>query len=394
MVPLLAARGSTQLASALVAVLVARAVGPQRFGLFAGLTAIAAVVVGGSSSGLPVLALRRVASNTAGRGFTTALWTAALRMGALATVLTVLLASLLYGMREAGSFAVMASCAFIALTLLTTISALASGQGRFFAAAGGELAGAVVTVGLVGLALAAGLGIGGALASMAIGPLAGAALIGRKVDRLDHPETPEAHGRLTFAELLPFIALGLASTGYLRLDATLLGPLTDAATLGLYAAAYRVLGVFSLIGSAFGTVFFARVAASPTEAGPVKAATFLLLTVVAVPAVVIFIFAPSIVTAAFGSSYAGAAGPLRILMLSVLPWSMYWPTAHFLNAAGRERHFATILAVATCVNIAALVALSGRLGAAGAATAWVVAECVTMLLCLLALRRWIRPSAP
>lgn len=393
MVPLLAARGGTQLAAAVVAVLVARAVGPDRFGLFAGLTALASVVVGGSSSGLPVLALRRVASKTAARGFTRALCATALRMGAVATALTVLLAWLLYRSPTAAGFAVIASGAFVALTLLTTVSASASGNGRFSDAAAGELAGAGVTVAMVVLSLSMGLGIGGALASMAVGPLAGAVLIGRRVSGLE-PGTPEQHGRLGFRELLPFIALGLASTGYLRLDAALLGPLTDASTLGLYAAAYRVLGVFSLIGSAFGTVFFARVAASPGDRRPVKKATLLLLGVVAVPAGLIFVFAPFLVTALFGPSYSGAAAPLRILMVSVLPWSLYWPSAHFLNASGRERQFAAILAVATAVDLAALTVLSARLGAAGAATAWLLAESVTLLLCILALRRPPQPAEP
>lgn len=390
MVPLIAARGSTQLGTAIVAVIVARSVGPDGFGVFSGLLAVASIVVGGSSSGLPVLAIRRVASGCVADGFPQALSATALRLGAAASVVAVFVDVNLFGLSSAITLGSLAAASSVALTLLTTVSAIRSGRGEYHTSALGEFLGGCGTVIFAALALRIGLGLGGVYAAMTLGSLVGMAFMARRL-RAGGGDRNGERSKVRLRELVPFIALGFASTGYVRMDATILGAITTPSTLGQYAAAYRVLGIFTLFGSAFGTVFFAKVSANRQDRRDLLRATCFFGLLVGVPAVAIFLLASKLVVLVFGISYAAAALPLRVLLLSVLPYGLYWPTAHFLNASGRERSFATILVVGTAVDVVLLVVLAPRFGPAGAAAAWAAAEFTTMILCGIVL--WgLRPT--
>lgn len=385
MLPLLAARGATQLGSAIVSILVARSVGPDRFGVFAGILAISAIVVGGSTSGLPLLAMRRAATGRGTRRFALSLCAAATRIGLAAALLTIPINTALFGARNALILGSIAAAGSISLTALTTLSAIRSGQQKYLVSAAGELCGSLTTVALAGLALGLGLGSGGALVALAAGPLVGALIILR--DLKASSVQGQSRPRVAVRELLPFIALGFASTGYLRVDVLTLSAFVSQKEVGYYAAAYRILGVFTLLGSAFGTVFFSRISARGGDLSELRRACTRFSLLTGIPAAIAFILASQVISAVFGEAYTGAVGPLRVLLLATVPYGLYWPIALYLNALGWERQFAVILAAGAITDVALIALTAPSIGATGASAAWALSETLTLVLCVVLIWR-------
>lgn len=347
---------------------------------------MASVVVGGSCSALPALALRHVASGLPLGGFSKALLLQLFRIGSVAAVVTIGVDVYVFGATSAIRLGTLAAAASLALALLTTLSAVRSGQRRYLLASGGELLGGFMTLAFASIGIALGYGLPGALLGLTLGPIAGASLMVRGL-LTDRAGNSRRSVDLGLKKLLPFITLGFAGTGYIRADQVLLAAVSSQIVLGQYSAAYRVVGIFTLLGSAFGTIFFSLASSDPHNISSLKRATLLFATLVSVPALIFFAFANDIVVTLFGASYLPAAGTLRILLLAIVPYGLYWPTAQYLIASGRERTYAMILVTSTATDMLLLIMLAPRLGASGAAAAWVAAETVTFLLCSIAVWR-------
>lgn len=392
MAPLVVARASTQLAALLGSVLVARRLGAEALGIYTAVVAVSGVFVGGTTSGLPVLVTRRTATGSLSKTQFGRLLALGAGIGGAAALGAVATSVAVTGWSDGLRFGPLGALAFLLLAGLTILAAVGAGLRRFGLVAAAEGCGGLATVGLIALALELGWGLGGAFAAMVIGPALGASVLAPVTAGMGG----ESRGpQVTLSELVPFIALGAAYSGYLRVDAILLGPIAGATSLGQYAAAYRVLGVFALLGSSFGTVFFPRLSADPDDRDLLRRATATLVLLVLPVAGALFAGAPFVLRTVFGPEFEVAAAPLRILLLSVVPYAFYWPMAHSLNARGCERSVAKVLVTAMVLDITLVALLGPGMGARGAAWAWVATETTTLVACHVVLtRRWPRDRRP
>ncbi len=386
---LVAARGMAQLGMFTATVSVARGLGRSGLGTYAVVTSIGALVVGSFGSGVPALALREIAAGRGGGAFLRRLAQVEVVMTAVATLGCAVLCAVFVGGWAGFGYGLLVGLAYILTSMVLLGSAARAGRGQYRRAAMGEgLMGVVQAVATVG-ALAAGWGLEGALAAIALGALAGALSLWCGL-RLGAGSATPPPGRRMLRQSLPFVGLGLANGGYLRMDAIVVGAVATSEILGVYSAGYRALGPFSLVASGFGTVFYARLSRSSPEGGEwhrVRRQGRLMLVALIAPAVAVaFVAMPRVVAWIYGPEFSAATGPARILLLSVLALAWYWPDAHALNAAGRERTWVLILASGVVLDVALVVAFVPHLGAAGAAWAWVATECFLLVGVSLAAR--------
>jgi O-antigen/teichoic acid export membrane protein len=275
----------------------------------------------------------------------------------------------------------------------SALAALDDYQWAAFGFAGGSIAGAVLTLALVGHGIVAfgwGLALNGALSLLIpLVPLLRRHGLGRPDERLGH----------RLLELGEGIALPLALQGlYLVAYRFASGLGSGRATTFGYAyliAAFLVAITASSV-ALVATVPFAREASSPSRvAKHVVAISWLSLALVAGAAGVLALVSERIVRIALGPSYGGATGAeLGRLVVYLAPWmvvSVALTVAYpLVFTRGRRRWLPLLAAAAVCTQVLvawaarAAFGLAGVAGALGLTTALVLA---VLLARLGALRR-------
>jgi O-antigen/teichoic acid export membrane protein len=387
------ARGLTQLGTFGAGLLVARYLGPDTFGQYAVLLAISTIVVSGPGSGIPVLAQRESAAGRATKDMVRGLLAATLLATTVGVSALAVAGHLLIGGSGGALDGLFAGGSAVILSVAALGSAINSGHGHFRSAAAGEAMIGLLLPTVTACSLLLGLGLGGALGALLVGAAPGALfLVGaarRASDTGSHGPSSSLKGYLSRAT--PFAALGLANGGYGRLDTVVLRLVAGSTTAGLYAAAYRILAPMAILLSGFGSVFFSRLLASgPAWRAIHRRGRWMLLTAISPLIVVAILAAPLLVKVVYGPNFSGAATPARILAVSVIPLALYWPSAHALNAFGRQRTWTGILLGGLGLD-ALLVALLGRWwGADGTALAWVFTEVIVLAAVQVAAGRLVR----
>lgn len=377
-IELVLARSLSQAGLAVAVILIARETGVAGLGRYALLTAAGSVMVSSVWSGGAVLATRHAGS--------TASWSSGLvrKLSALsvAGAAGVLLTGWLAGEERWTAASLIAAMAYLVSGGVAFASGVLCGLGRIRHAAIGEgIAGVLLPV-LTGVALALGLRLTGALLAIAAASAVALAVMARGLPRSSAP-TP------SWASLWPFVLMGLASAGYARLDALAIRVATPVETIGLYSAAYRLLGPLLIGASAFGSVYLARLSsgAASGDRADLRRGSMVLFGVLAPVAAVEMAAAPWLIRVLYGGGFEAAVTPARVLLLSALPLALYWPRAHALNAAGRERTWAALLAGAAGVDAVAAGGAARAIGASGAAWAWVGTEVLLAASVLWVIRR-------
>lgn len=190
--------------------------------------------------------------------------------------------------------------------------------------------------------------------------------------------------REVYAPCAAFLCIAAATTIYFRCDIILLRLLTgDPATVGNYAAAYRLIEGVIMLATPLAHIFFRRLRVSLDDPAVFKQSFTRMLGVMIVLSVAAtaggVLLGPFILTLAFGDKYA-AAVPLLGWLLASLPFILpNYVLTQALVALGRERTYALATVVAAGVNIALNLLLIPFLGAKGAALATVATEAA---LCL------------
>jgi O-antigen/teichoic acid export membrane protein len=383
------ARVVSQGGAFLSTLLVARRVGPSEFGQYALLLAAAAIVVNGLGTGVPVLTLRETASGRMSVQLLRRIVLTLLMATGAGTCITAVFGALTVGPRIGLVEGALAGGYFCMVCAVGLGSSLHSGRAGYGKAAVGE--------GLMGLflpvttwfALSVGGGVFGALIALVLAPVPAVAWLFLRLPPL--PSTSGATLARPFRASISFVALGLASGGYARVDTVLLRFVSDPATVGIYAAAYRLMGPLQVLLSAFGTVFFSRVSATKARGvgwRDINSRGRILLIAVLAPMVLAgILLAPWAVGFLYGPSYSGAVLPARILLLSMLAVGWSWPSGHTLNAYDRQYTWVLILLVGVAVDAALVLVLGRRFGAVGAASAWLLVESGTVGMVSLAMRR-------
>ena len=175
-----------------------------------------------------------------------------------------------------------------------------------------------------------------------------------------------------------FLGLAAVNGGYQRIDAVLLLAVAGATGTGVYAAAYRFLGPFDLLAAGFAQVLFPMLSSldgDPAARADIRRRATRLYCLAVLPLVLVALaLMPIMLVAAFGPSFRSAATPARILLLSVIPSTLYWPDALAIMAGGGEAIVFYLFVFSTLLDAALVVGLGRHFGAAGAAWAWVAAE--------------------
>jgi O-antigen/teichoic acid export membrane protein len=165
----------------------------------------------------------------------------------------------------------------------------------------------------------------------------------------------------------------------------------DLAEVGLYAAPARLIDGLTLLPTAFGIVLLPRLVATQKNgvvdgAGELRSTLRALAAVGAIIALVGALAADQLTHVLFGAQYAGSAAVLRILLVAFVLAMLNAAIRAGLIAAGRERAYAVMLTITAAVTIALNVALTPAWGARGAAAAVLVSEALLLILAGRALR--------
>ena len=170
-----------------------------------------------------------------------------------------------------------------------------------------------------------------------------------------------------------------------QLDTILLGLLQPAAVVGLYSLAYRPLGPLkwlpqAVLAAAFPT--FSRLAlGDPNELRKSLADCVRLVWVASIPiAVLIFVFAKSVVLILGGPQFAEAALPLRILICITTVSYLSIPFRFLFAAVGKQLVFTRVMILLFSIELVAEAALIPVWSYFGACAGILLGE-LTFLIC-------------
>jgi O-antigen/teichoic acid export membrane protein len=194
---------------------------------------------------------------------------------------------------------------------------------------------------------------------------------------------------------LPGIAVDLSGILTFRLDRYLLGLFLGPAAVGVYSVAATAPEILRLPALAMGQPIFHRLASGTAKVEDFGRTRVYCLLVTAALAASAFLVAPFAVRILFGSQYAGAVTPLRVLLLAEFGITLFYIDGALVAAAFSRLGDAAIAAVAGClvVVVADLVLIPSH-GVVGAAWGSVVAYSVTGLAAHGILRYRLRSRAP
>jgi O-antigen/teichoic acid export membrane protein len=176
-------------------------------------------------------------------------------------------------------------------------------------------------------------------------------------------------------ELVPLMKLGvpiglvsLLLILLLRLDVTMLSFLADAATVGVYAVAFRLVDATQFIGSAMAAAmlpWLARTALGTARgfALGLKAVNGVLLPI----GLTFLLFARPIIELLYGSAYDASVLPLQLLALVALGYGVNSYAATSLIARDRPTSYAILVVPVIVINVGLNLVLIPAYGADGAA---------------------------
>lgn len=378
---LLVGSATVQLGIFIAGVLVARSESAESFGLYASAFALGSVTVGGVAAGLPILLLRRAAEGDLDRPVLRRSIRLQATTSLLAAAVAALAGAIMLGGRQGAAAGGVAGIFFTANHLGTLGQCVQSGRRRYRRASATDVVAGTLFPVLTFAALELGTGVVGALAAISV-----ACILSWSIAWTALPDLvcPRGATPLRLRDGFSFSALGLMKAGYGRVDTVTVGAVAGAGPAGVYAAGYRLLGPFYLVGNALATIYFSRLSEHNGDQARWLAVRRrgrrVLVATVLVGALALLALAPALVEGIYGPRYAHAAGPLRILLLSVLPWALYWPRLSELCSVHLEKRAAVALGASLVLNVLLVAALAPAHGATGAAWAWVASEVATLVM--------------
>jgi O-antigen/teichoic acid export membrane protein len=187
---------------------------------------------------------------------------------------------------------------------------------------------------------------------------------------------------------IPLLVLTICNTIYGTIDIPLIRALAGAEEVGIYALAYRWVGIPIFITTAVVTVFFPQFSAAahgPDFAERVNRSVKLVAWVSVPAALGLAVLSDEIIGLLYDPEYAGAAILMTVLAFHIPLAGIDTVLASALIASDRTNRYLVVAATAAVLNPLACVVLIpitderyGR-GALGAAIAAVVTELVVML---------------
>jgi len=372
-----------------LAVVLARLLGPEGYGVYAHVLALVTLLAVPARLGLPNLVVREVAAGLAGRqwGRVRALLRCAGGGVALASgALMLAAAGMLWLLGEGGG----AYTATLALGLpLLPLLALGDLRGAALRGLGrvvqgqlpehvlrpGLLLAMIAALALPGAALTPATAMGAHAAAAALAFAAGAWLLKRHLPPEVRSASPTGATGPWMRSALPLAFIAGMQVIVMQTDVLMLGILAASADVGVY----RVAVQGSLL-IAFG-LEAAKIASAPHLAGlhargehrrqaaSFRTAAALALSLGGVTALGLVLAGPWLIRQAFGTAYAAAYLPLVILCGGQLLRVLGGMAGELLNMSGREAVAARAVAAAALANLALNALLIPAFGLPGAAAA-------------------------
>ncbi len=177
----------------------------------------------------------------------------------------------------------------------------------------------------------------------------------------------------------PFAMSNLLWVAYFNFDTFLLSLLRSEREVGLYAGVYRIVGISYVLGNALVNSFlpslFEAHAEAPERHRPLARRLLATMAVLGLPlGVLLYAAAGVLVPLVIGSAYTDGIAVARILSVAVFFRCLNFGFAGTLMTAERQRTRVMLEVLLLVVNVGANLALIPRLGATGAALATVAGE--------------------
>ena len=362
--------------------------GPEKFGAYAGVVAIASFLALLQDAGLRTLVARERTVPSPGAAVPATALISLASGHVLVVTGAILVCLLLLPIRAEKAALCWAVITFGAITLLQLAAVVLRAQGAFGRDAGWQIAARTVS----GLAILAALWLYGAAPTVVFAAWAIALLLVVPLHPVFRGLRPNfGLVRAPYRAATGFLAVDLATFVYNRADIILLTVLQVQADVGQYAAGYRLFeGVLLLAGPA-ATVLFRKLRLVHTE--PAVFATLLRrsLALAAVIGIAMaaagWVFGHALARGLFGDAYAAATGTtiqwLSVALAFALPSAVLTQAA---IAAGAQRLYAGAAIAAACVNISVNLATIPTFGIRGASWATIATEATLWLTLWLRLR--------
>jgi O-antigen/teichoic acid export membrane protein len=192
---------------------------------------------------------------------------------------------------------------------------------------------------------------------------------------------------------VPIGVVSLLMTILLRLDVTMLSFLADAATVGVYAVAFRLVEATQFMGAAIAMAmlpWLARAGANLTRgfALGLKAVNALLLPI----GLVLVLFARPLIDLLYGREFEPSVVPLQILGLMTLMYGINAYASVSLVARYRPLAYGRLLVPVIALNVVLNLILIPAEGASGAAAAALASGTLLAVLALWQARAVLGPS--
>jgi O-antigen/teichoic acid export membrane protein len=183
---------------------------------------------------------------------------------------------------------------------------------------------------------------------------------------------------------IPIGAISLLMTLLLRVDVTMLSFLTDVASVGIYAVAYRLVEATQFLGSALAAAMLPWLARAHTDTARGFALGLRAVVALLAPIALGFLlFAGPLIALLYGPRFAAARVPLQLMSGVTLMYGINAFTGIALIARDRPLAYAKLIGPVLVINVGLNVVLIPRYGADGAAFNALLSS---VLLAALALR--------
>ncbi len=238
---------------------------------------------------------------------------------------------------------------------------------------------AVRLFGVIGLAVTGTLDLGTAAAVLAAAPVLGGLVYVRLPTRLERTDVPEAPPPHLLGYGLRVWVGALSGIVLLRIDQTLVAPLSSAAELGYYTVAVAIAEAPLVLTAAARNVMFAADSSERDDERLARTSrtvtALVLLGCLALAALL-----PWAVPTLFGEEFTGAIPVTLLLLLATVAGTPGSFPGSALSSRGRPGLRSTSLVIACVLNVIALVVLVPVWGAMGAAVATLIGNCVSAWL--------------
>lgn len=171
------------------------------------------------------------------------------------------------------------------------------------------------------------------------------------------------------------LAIGATFVAVLaRLDTVILSLLKDNTAVGIYGAAYRIFDSTTFLTFVFGTAVYPALAqlspvTKPTVGDAYETSLKAVVAGLLPLALTFILFAKPLIVLVYGSGFAAAATPMRILGACACLWGIFTISMYVLAAQDRQRPVAWIMGLGVVVNGALNLALIPSYSEDGAAAA-------------------------